>query len=176
MKHLFSFFRNLPGRTLLLQGIVLSLLFIAIFFLFAGKNRLEADVRNLTDQLRRMNTLAAAISAAPAADAPAALLAKRKENFSLFSFLDTAIASASAQQFISSIEPGAIDTFAGFARQEATILYEKGTMKTLVTLLAAIENEEKAVTIRSVVLNRSKNDTGLVNARITAVTLKKNAP
>jgi len=176
MKQLAPFFRNLPGRTLLLQGIVLGLLFIIILFLAAGKKKSEVDVRNLTDQLHRMNTFAAAITATPTADAPAAILAKRKENFSLFSFLDTAIATAAAQRFISSIEPGALETVGGFARQEAIILYEKGTMKNLVTLLTAIENQENVVTIRSVAINRSKNDSGLVNARITAVTLKKNVP
>lgn len=176
MKSLSPFFRNLSGKTLLLQGSMLGVLFIAILFLSAGKNRLEGDVRSLTDQLHRMNAFATAITATPVADAPVALLEKRKENFSLFSFLETSIATAAAQQFISSIEPGALETVGNFTRQEAIILYEKGTMKNLATLLATIENQEKIVTIRSVAIHRSKDDGELVNARITVVTLKKNVP
>jgi len=99
-------------------------------------------------------------------------LARRRKDFTLFSFLEAGASEARVKDKIKSMKPSESSGKGPFQESQVEMKLERITLEELVSYLKRIEAPEQAVTIKRLAVNNNKQEAEYLDAIIQVLTFQ----
>jgi general secretion pathway protein M len=154
---------------------------IAVFFLFQfiifpffdDRDRTRRGVRAKEEGLKEIMMMSAEYQALKkGSQGIQNILARRKSNFTLFSFLESAAGDAEVKAHIKYMKPSDSQDAGPYKESMVEMKLEGITLKQLVGYLYRIESPENAISVKRISVKESKGASGYMDAVLQVLTFQ----
>ncbi len=160
--------------------IIFMLVLFIIFFIFSplleSRQRLQKSLTKKQVELQEIHSLEKEYQALQLQSGDIQQrLAKRPDNFTLFSFIEKQATTAKIKEKINYIKPSTVESDGPLQESRVDMKLQQITLKNLVTFLKGIESHTKVVSVSRISIQEHGKEQGYVNAVIQIVTFQKPA-
>ncbi|MGA7277965.1 MAG: type II secretion system protein GspM [Desulfocapsaceae bacterium] len=165
-------------RVFILGGTMFVLMFLVYQFgiepFFQKKERLEQALARQRAALVEMQLLQRQYQELKADRGDILERVKRRNpDFNLFTFVEQRATAVRVKDRLTSMKPGTTSWQNGLRQSEVEVKVEAIVLSQLIDFLIEIESIENAAFVRRIVVQKSRQESGLLDALIAVVTLEK---
>lgn len=165
-------------RVFILGGTMFVLMFLVYQFgiepFFQKKERLEQALARQRAALVEMQLLQRQYQELKADRGDILERVKRRNpDFNLFTFVEKRATAVRVKDRLTSMKPGTTSWQNGLRQSEVEVKVEAIVLSQLIDFLIEIESIENAAFVRRIVVQKSRQESGLLDALIAVVTLEK---
>ncbi|MEA3468173.1 MAG: type II secretion system protein GspM [Thermodesulfobacteriota bacterium] len=172
--------KRLAKREKIMVGgmIVFVLVFFIIFFIFSpileSRQRLQKSLTKKQVELQEIRILEKEYQALQLQSGDIQKrLAKRPDNFTLFSFIEKQATTAGIKAKINYIKPSTVESDGPLQESRVDMKLQQITLENLVTFLKGVESHAKVVSVSRISIQEHGKEQGYVNTVIQIITFQK---